>query len=159
MKVERLRPGDWQRLKHIRLRALTDAPDAFGSTLEAESALTDGDWQGRLKEEHFVTFIASVNSDDVGLVVGGSYDDDAGIFAMWVAPDARGKGVGDTLISTVVDWAKKNGQKRVLLDVGDLNEPAIKLYARNGFEPTGQTSTLPPPRSHIKEHRRILWLH
>jgi hypothetical protein len=36
--VEQLAPDEWQRLRSIRLEALTDSGHAFGGTFEAESA-------------------------------------------------------------------------------------------------------------------------
>jgi len=78
--------------------------------------------------------------------------------SMWVAPEARGKSIGAALIAAVVDWARRQGFDRLLLDVADDNIPAISLYARKGFEPTGAVSSLPAPREHIVEHERALKL-
>lgn len=38
----------------------------------------------------------------------------------------------------------------------DVKRAGIRLYVRKGFEPTGVTGTLPPPRVHILEHQRGL---
>jgi hypothetical protein len=37
--IERLRPGEGQRLRAIRLRALAEAPDAFATTLAARGPM------------------------------------------------------------------------------------------------------------------------
>jgi GNAT superfamily N-acetyltransferase len=155
MIVERVSPHEWPRVRSVRLRALADAPDAFRSTLADEVDMPDDAWQARLSATDCATFIAASGGDDVGIAVGAPYNGAAGLFAMWVAPEARGNGMGDALIAAVVDWAKEYGHERLVLDVGDWNEPAIKLYARNGFERTGHTGILPPPRSHLTEHRRV----
>lgn len=154
MIVERVGPDEWRRFRFVRLRALEDAPDAFVATLAEEAQLPDEAWRRRLAGKDAVTFIASIAGVDVGLAVGGPYDDAAGLYAMWAAPEARGKGVGDRLTAAVVDWAEAAGFPRVMLDVGDRNRAAVNLYARNGFEPTGVKSALPPPRAHIVEHQR-----
>ena len=50
-----------------------------------------------------------------------------------VAPEARGRGVASSLVSTLLDTARRDGASRVLLEVADDNEPALALYARHGF--------------------------
>ena len=48
--MSRIRPllaDDWQLYRSLRLRALRDSPDAFGSTFVAERQRTDADWQAR----------------------------------------------------------------------------------------------------------------
>jgi ribosomal protein S18 acetylase RimI-like enzyme len=77
---------------------------------------------------------------------------------MWVAPEARRTGVGEALVDAVIEWAGSNGVKRLRLDVADNNAAAIALYIREGFQPNGKVSALPPPREHIREHQRELRL-
>src|SRR5262245_14939127 len=45
--VRRVRAEEWERLRTIRLRALSDAPMAFGSTLADEQTRPDEFWRGR----------------------------------------------------------------------------------------------------------------
>jgi ribosomal protein S18 acetylase RimI-like enzyme len=157
--IVRLRPADWQRFRVIRLRALRESPEAFGSTLEEEQNLTDTDWPDRLARPEVATFVArATDQTDVGLAVGAPYDDEAGLYAMWVAPEARGTGIGSALIDAVIAWASEIGHTKILLDVGDHNAPAIALYERNGFKATGRAGALPPPRIAITEHQRMLVL-
>lgn len=153
--------ADWERVRAIRLRALGDAPDAFGMTLAEELDRSEASWKARLDDPGIATFLATSGDRDVGLVVGGRWDDEpdaAGLFAMWVAPEARGTGVGGALVDAVVGWARDLGRRRLLLDVADGNEPAIRLYASRGFDPTGVVGSLPPPRQHVPEHQRALTL-
>jgi ribosomal protein S18 acetylase RimI-like enzyme len=77
---------------------------------------------------------------------------------MWVAPEARGQGVGNALVDVVIEHARLSGATRLLLDVADDNRQAIALYARKGFVPNGTTGSLPAPRYHIREHQRELRL-
>lgn len=154
-----LEPREWARARAIRLRALRDCPDAFGESLEREIRLSEEDWRRRLRRTDAVNVIATLDgNDDIGLIVGAPYGDDAGLFSMWVAPKARRRGVGGLLVDAVVAWARQAQAKRILLDVGDWNAPAIGLYASRGFHPVGRAGTLPPPRQHITEHQRALIL-
>ena len=157
--IKRLAAHEGLRLRTIRLRALADAPDAFGSTHDEAAARPLESWAAQLQE--IPTFVAVVDGEDVGLVRGARDDsqaDAAWLISMWVAPEVRGQGLGEALIDAVVEWARAGGARRVLLDVGDHNHPAIALYARMGFEPNGTTGSLPAPRDHIREHQRELRL-
>ena len=161
MIITTLTEADWKRAKDIRLRALNDTPDAFGSTLEREQQFTEADWRQRLALKDRATFVAEDAGQDVGLAVCAPFEglpDTAGLFSMWTAPEARRKGIGGSLISAVIAWAQDRGYGAIALDVADQNAAAIAAYARFGFQATGDVGTLPPPRTHIKEHRRRLVL-
>jgi GNAT superfamily N-acetyltransferase len=157
--IEQARPDDWERVRAVRLAALADAPDAFTITLAEDVAKPLETWRQRLERSDAATFLATRDGRDVGCVVGAPYEGqpgNAGLFAMWVAPDARGHGIAGRLVDAVVSWARTRGYRRVLLGVGDYNVGAIRLYESRGFLPTGVRFTLPPPRAHITEHERAL---
>lgn len=159
MEIRRLGAHEGPRLRAIRLRALAEAPDAFGSTHDEAEARPPDSWDAQLRE--IPTFVAVVDGEDVGIVRGArddSHADAAWLISMWVAPEVRGQGVGEALIDAVVGWARASGAGRLLLDVGDHNRPAIALYARMGFQPNGTTGSLPAPRDYIREHQRELRL-
>ncbi|MFT4979728.1 MAG: ribosomal protein S18 acetylase RimI-like enzyme, partial [Myxococcota bacterium] len=147
VRVTRLHPGEGPRLRALRLRALVDAPDAFGSTAEETATRPPESWRQQLTD--LATFVVVVGGEDVGMVRSVLADgsaEDAYLLSMWVAPSARGRGAGDALIAAVIGWSRSVSARRVLLDVADDNAPAIALYARHGFVPTGVVGTLLPPR-------------
>jgi GNAT superfamily N-acetyltransferase len=59
----------------------------------------------------------------------------------FVAPDARGRGVGSALISAAEDHAATHGL-RLVLDVADHNLDAIAFYERRGWSRVGTASLL-----------------
>jgi ribosomal protein S18 acetylase RimI-like enzyme len=145
----------------MRLRALRDAPDAFATKVEEVEDRPSEWWSRRLASSHAATFVAVSEGRDIGLVVGAPFQgrvNTAGLFAMWVEPEMRGSGVADSLVGAVVDWARAAGFRRLVLEVADENVAAIRLYERNGFIATGATSSLPLPRTHVREHERELHL-
>lgn len=153
--VARAGRADSARLRAVRLRALRADPDAFWATAAEEEDLPDGHWRDRLARPEVATFLARLDGDDVGLVVIAPHHDvagDLGLYAMWVAPEARGLGVASALIRAGLAWALGTGHRTVRLEVADHNTAAIGLYTRCGFLPTGRTGALPPPREHITEH-------
>ena len=157
MRINALTPSDPDavtRLRRIRLAALADAPDAFGTTLAEASCWPDERWVQQL--QNLQTFVAVHEDHDLGMVRGEPDHDDRTtlwLISLWVAPSARGIGVGDALVQTLIAFARDRGLRRVLLEVADRNSHAIALYERHGFVANGSRGALPPPREHIQEHQ------
>src|SRR5258708_22234889 len=137
--VRRAALGDEAILRELRLEALCEAPDAFGSTYEREVARTTADW-GRWMSPG-VTFILSEAAGACGMVAGLRDETDPAVvhlMAMWVRPQIRGSGGADELVAAVVAWAESVGAKVVRLEGIQGNDRARHFYERKGFCPTGQ---------------------
>lgn len=52
---------------------------------------------------------------------------------MWVAPEARGAGVGKALLAFLEDRARARGAVRLVLDTNKSLAEARTLYARAGY--------------------------
>lgn len=48
--VRSITAGNWRDYRNIRLRALRDSPDAFGSSYEEEAVRTDDAWESRIAD-------------------------------------------------------------------------------------------------------------
>ena len=137
VRVERLDPDEWARLRVLRLRALEDEPDAFGGSAQTERAHDEAAWR------RFATlgpwWVAVEEDRDVGLVAAGRRDDDptVRVYSMWVARACRGRGVADALLDAVRAYAVAAGSPRIALDVADRVPRARRLYERYGFVATG----------------------
>ncbi|MEP6651168.1 MAG: GNAT family N-acetyltransferase [Lapillicoccus sp.] len=143
--VYRVTPDDWRSHRDLRLEMLEDAPDAF-FTQHADVAGFDEDaWRERIAVQ--CHFQVRRDRDPVGSV--GIWEDpetpsDAStLVAMYVAPRARGTGVGERLVRAVLDEAVARGRSRVVLEVTEGNDPAIRLYERMGFVFDGTRHPLP----------------
>jgi GNAT superfamily N-acetyltransferase len=137
-RVRRAVVGDEPILRELRLQALSDAPDAFGSTYQRELDRTSSDWQRWLSPG--VTFILEEPESASGIVAGGRDASDPAIvhlMAMWVHPTRRGTDAADRLVAAVLSWARTEGAKAVRLNVIGSNDRARRFYERNGFRPTG----------------------
>lgn len=143
MTVRRIAAGEAGLLRDIRLRALRDAPMAFGSTYEREAAFDESEWQRRVAEnaagERSVAFVVEPRD---GLAVGVVDGDVAHLYAMWVAPEARGSGAGRALVDAIVAWAQQRGPTRIETSVAEGNAAAAALYERAGFADTGRREPL-----------------
>lgn len=137
-RIERLDPASWERLARIRLRALEDAPEAFGSSAASERGHDEAAWRRFASLGPW--WLAVEGGDDVGMVSGGRRDgDDATrwVYSMWVDDRWRGRDVAAALLDAVVDWAHSDGASRVGLDVTDRVPRARRFYERYGFCATG----------------------
>ena len=150
--------GDVEVVRELRLAALADAPDAFWRTHAEEADRPSAWWRDRLRAgERWL--IAELDGTPCGLAalgVGhGGRHDRPHLASLWIAPAARGRGVGDALVRHVLTVARSEGAEAVTLEVGDANAPAIALYRRHGFRPTGWTGRFLPPREHLTEHELV----
>lgn len=135
---------DWRELRDLRLKALADAPSAFGATLERELALPQDEWIRRC--ETSIWSVARISGESVGLAcLGRDPSDDHScrrVFAMWVRPSARGTSAASSMLQFLLGWASAEGARKVLLHVAADNLRAIDLYQRHGFQPTGRKERL-----------------
>jgi len=132
-RIERLEPGEGERWRRIRLRALLEAPHAFSTTHATAAQWSAERWEAQVVE--LATFVAVIDGHDVGVARGAVHLDGdlRELISMWVAPSARGQGIGAQLIDSVAAWATAAGASALVLGVVASNAPAIALYERVGF--------------------------
>ena len=147
--MERLKEEDWARFRELRLRSLLDSPDAFGSTYGDESSQGEPAWRdwaaGRWRGGKAAVFVGRADGMPVGTATAAEYDAEPGVaylYAMWVAPDARGAGLGRALLDAVAGWARDRGCDRLMLSVTESNEVARHVYEACGFVDTGERRAL-----------------
>jgi len=148
--VRQIRAEESARLREIRLRALAEAPDAFGSTLAETAARPAETWTARATANaagnDSVLFVAESGEQWVG-TAGGVFEPDGpgdpDVISMWVDPAWRRSGLAGRLLDAVIAWARLRGASTVHLWVTEGNSPAISLYERFGFAFTGESAPLP----------------
>ena len=140
---------EWQKYRDIRLRALKDSPDAFGSTWEREILLTDESWSTRIaaaaKSSDNEAFFAVSGEQAHGLIwaqISEKESNVACLYQMWVDPAVRGLGVGRSLLTEALAWARRNGARHVQLGVTVADSPALKFYRSQGFLSVGKAEPL-----------------
>lgn len=150
MDVRRLREGEGGQLRELRLRALADFPDAFASSLHHERHEPAEYWEGLASRseaaDREVTFVAERGDAEwVGMAGAHLIRDEhykAALAAIWVAPDARGFGLGRRLVEDVAEWAAARGATRLQVSVTETNVGALAFCRRRGFEATGERTPL-----------------
>jgi ribosomal protein S18 acetylase RimI-like enzyme len=149
--VRSFSPGEWPVYKALRLRALEDSPNAFGSTLAMELERTETAWAERLRNAassgQDCAFLAECEGTPSGLVWAKADPNEPStvhILQMWVAPNARGHGAGDILLKAAVHWARQYGARFAKLGATCGDTPAVRLYRRAGFLEVGAPEPIRP---------------
>lgn len=149
--VRRFETSEWQVYRDLRLRALAESPDAFGSTLVVEQARADEAWESRLgsgvASKLDLPLLALADNEPSGLAWAKVDQTDpwrVNLYQMWVAPGSRGQGLGGLLLNTAIAWARAQGAKEMGLGVTVSNSPALHLYRHAGFSPSGPAESLRP---------------
>ena len=154
--IRRLGLHDASLLRSLRIRALTDSPSAFGSTLDVTLQRPLADWQYMLRADGNPFFVYEVGGHIHGLA-GGFVPEEPGIVhlvSMWIDPAHRGRGVSDALVRHVIEWAASIGATRVSLECTEGNAHAEALYVRHGFRRTGTAA--PRERDGAMEFEMVL---
>ncbi|GGM95757.1 N-acetyltransferase [Terrabacter tumescens] len=131
---------DWETHRDVRLEMLREAPEAFWFTYADEAVYDEADWRERIEGAWLVQ---ARDADGVlgSAGLGSHWEPErattATLFGMYVAPRARGGGVGEALVRAVLDEARRLGKSEVVLEVTSSNTAAEGLYARCGFVRTG----------------------
>lgn len=143
MNIRVVRAEDVQAAQAIRLRSLREHPEAFGSSYEDEALLTPESLVERLRPTaDRRLFGAWVDEALVGTLhfsrsTGKKIRHRAGLGAMYVAPERRGRGIGRALLTTAIAYARTLlDLEQVILAVTVGNEAARALYLTAGFTPT-----------------------
>lgn len=84
--------------------------------------------------EKRATFVVRDNDKIVGFVAPGIMDGQRRIGAIYVLPEAQGKGIGGKLLQKSLEWHGRD--EDIFLRVASYNQNAIDFYKRYGFEPT-----------------------
>lgn len=144
--IRRVRSGEWSDLRSMRLRALAEAPTAFGSTLGQEQGFADDLWRERCLGSSSgcdrATFIAEREGNWIGMVTGlagqqGQAQKSVLLVGMFVTAPSRREGIGVALVDELSSWARDCGASQIALWVTSDNDPAVALYQRCGYRLTG----------------------
>lgn len=144
-------------MRDLRLEALQDplAHLAFLETYDERAAEPDEFWKHRAAGATGVgdacQWVADADGTWVGQVVvilfrAGDTDyyghvldaDRAVLVGVYVTPTRRGQGILEALCLEAGTWAVSRGFHELVLDVHADNLPAIRAYARIGFEDRGE---------------------
>ncbi|MCA2213633.1 GNAT family N-acetyltransferase [Jidongwangia harbinensis] len=142
--VHRVTPGDAARMRALRLEMLADSPLAFLETLAQAAARPHADYRRRISQASSGPGLAQFVADPGGRLIGHAggtvlpeEPDVTVVFAVYITPAHRGRGVLAELIEAVADWSRASGRPDLMLEVVVGNDRAVRAYQRLGFTDTG----------------------
>jgi ribosomal protein S18 acetylase RimI-like enzyme len=147
--VTRVGPDEWQRMRDVRLAALAESPEMFGSTSAREQAFDEAEWRRRAARP--ATFLASRDGVDVGIAGVYEFDREWCLAGMWIDPRARGTGAVEALINACESVVQAAGATTVALGVMEDNARGRRAYLRLGYHFTGA-------REHVRDGRHELFM-
>jgi GNAT superfamily N-acetyltransferase len=121
-----------------RLIAVTRLSLARPATLEELR-----DWKRQARET--VWLLASDGAGDLGAAIGvGGWHEPPGVarLELGVAPEARGRGVGTSLLAGIGDWAAALGYGELLGEVKETDAASIAWTERRGYVEVGRNSRM-----------------
>lgn len=146
MNIRSLTRDDAPEFFRLRLEALREDPEAFGSSVEDHQSLSLGQIQERLGSGEGDSFV--VGAFDQGRLIGtvGLHREQgqklrhkARIWGVYVTRAARKTGAGRKMLQAVLDRASSmQGLEQVLLTVATTQTAAVTLYRSLGFETFGR---------------------
>ncbi|MGU9990093.1 GNAT family N-acetyltransferase [Bordetella avium] len=142
--IRPLGPESAASFQALRLAALCDTPDAFGSSYEEEQRLTTQEWAGRITPTSASLVLGAWEAEQL-VGCAGLYrlsplkqQHKAVIWGVYVAPAQRGAGLGRQLILSAIDHARQwQGLRQLLLTVNSSKLAACQLYRSLGFKAYG----------------------
>ena len=140
MEIIELSSSDAPAYQQLRLYGLQESPSAFGSSYAEEVDRPLSLVAERLEDQlNHVFGAANEKGDLVGVItlrreghIKGAHK--AYIFAMYVLPEYRKRGIGRALTEEAIARAAELGLRQVSLSVVSSNQAAVNLYKSCGFE-------------------------
>lgn len=131
-----LNPDDWKIWKEIRLESLKLYPEAFGSSYEESSLMSDDSFKQALQDT--LVFGAFKEQKLIGVArfsvsQGNKTKHRGNLISMYLKKEHRGVGIAGALINKVIEHAKTQVSQLHCSVVTD-NVAAVELYKKHGFK-------------------------
>jgi len=140
MLLRPLTPEDAAEFQSLRLRGLQECPEAFASSYEEEANTLPAEIERRLQPKADSAIVGAFREGTLVGLTGVQRESmtklahKAFIWGVYVAPHARGHGVGTKVVSQALNYAtEKLGVRQVNLGVNARSTAAVELYKKLGF--------------------------
>jgi ribosomal protein S18 acetylase RimI-like enzyme len=143
MNIRLLDEADAPLYQVVRLQALKNDPDSFGSTYDQESVRPLEKFAERIQHTANKFTLGCFDSSQSLIGIVNFVREDrlktshkGNVYGMYVEPGFRGQGIGRALLLALIERATRQceGLEQIHLTVVSNNEPAKRLYTSLGFE-------------------------
>jgi len=145
--IRRIRIGEADLFKQMRLTSLQDAPYAFSSTYDSALRRSAESWREQADSTaegtDRATFIAFADDMPIGIAALCRFQwqvDVGEVLQVWVAPAHRGTSVAWDLMDAIFEWAGENNFHMIIATVTEGNARAVKFYTKYGFSIISEAS-------------------
>ncbi len=169
IEYRRLKESDAESWLQLRLRALQLNPEAFGDSVAETEAMSSEDLLRRISSETEFPQRFVLGAFDRNSLVGihgfrrerrEKSSHKGYIWGMFVAPEARGRGVGKAMLTHLIDDVRETeGIEQLILWVSTTSPRARSLYTAMGFERVGtEHRAMRIGDRYIDLHQMVLFL-
>ena len=142
------RPDEYGRIAELTVRVYVEGGLASDGYTAELADVTGRSTRAQLlvvrdEDDRVVGSVALVLSGDFGEVT--ASDEEAAFRMLVVDPAARGRGIGELLVTTCLDLARAAGKRRMVLSTGPAMTAAHRLYERLGFRRLPERDWTPVP--------------
>ena len=140
IKIELAWPEDWEKIKNLRLQALSGPDVEMFTTTPEETlvrfqAMTREDWQEEINGAN--RFIVTAKEGEKIIGMGGAVKlNKRGLWRLrwdYVHPEYRGKSIHPNIISFRIQEIRQRGGKKLIAGIKDTNSRSRNGYEKNGF--------------------------
>lgn len=156
--VKQCGPEDAENIRTMRLRMLSEAPDAYDADPLAAETQPHRHWEmwaTGSEDEPRATWLAFVDGEAVGMVAAKLRADQCEVGALWVESERRGCGAGRLLMEAAELWAHKMGAERLSLSVAEGNSAANSLYLSLHYTYSGTSKVASRGNQEVYMHKMI----
>lgn len=144
MYIRRLQATDLNNYRALRQQALLESPSAFSATPQTEQTVTDAQLLARFDSTPGQAIWGAWDNGRLCATLGmyreqsAKLEHNATLFAMYVAPGTRGRGVAGRLLQAAIEHGRALGLRWLQLGVNADNRAALHLYENAGFAVCGR---------------------
>lgn len=142
--IRLLNKNDAKAFSRLRLEALKNDPESFGSDYDKEVLFTLSDWQNRVENNQVGFSLGAFEGDTLvsfaGVILNThrNIKHKAFIWGVYTTPQYRGKGLSKLVFADVIQQSRTIASLEMLqLDVGTHIKAAKTLYKKFGFTTYG----------------------